>query len=223
MSGHPLGLGYAERANPAGVLEEMKRLAVEQLGGVPGALYAPVGEALDEAARRSGLLQIRRGDHVALLNLRQRSAGYVMRYRQLVAQGFDDFRQLPIRTRTANQHLPLGLVEERQLDFHYAGQKLAESIGQRYSRQLEMLDGRLEALSAELGSPSASNPIGASRLAGAFLATYHDAELPETLRPLLFRQYEHELSRVLGDLYGRINTLLAAAGYGLKPGAGIPV
>ena len=28
-------------------------------------------------------------------------------------------------------------------------------------------------------------------------------------RPLLFRQYEHELSRVLGDLYGRINTLLA--------------
>src|SRR5688572_11579947 len=223
MSGHPLGLGYAERANPAGVLEEMKRLAVEQLGGVPGALYAPVGEALDEAARRSGLLQIRRGDHVALLNLRQRNAGYVMRFRQLVAQGFDDFRALPIRTRTANQHLPLGLVEERQLDFHYAGQKLAESIGQRYSRQLEMLDGRLEALSAELGSPSASNPIGASRLAGAFLATYHDAELPETLRPLLFRQYEHELSRVLGDLYGRINTLLAAAGYGLKPGAGIPV
>jgi hypothetical protein len=199
----------------------MKRLSVEQLGGVPGGLYAPVGEALDDAARRSGLMQIRRGDQVALLNLRQRNAAYVMRFRQLIAQGFEDFRALPHRAR--NSHLPLGLVEERQLDYHYAGQKLAESIGQRYSRQLEMLDGRLEALSAELGAPSGSNPIGASRLAGAFLATYHDAELPETLRPLLFRQYEHELSRVLGDLYGRINTLLAAAGYGMKAGAGMPV
>src|SRR5688572_33232940 len=106
MSGHPLGLGYAERANPAGVLEEMKRLAVEQLGGVPGALYAPVGDALDEAARRSGLLQIRRGDHIALLNLRQRNAAFVMRYRQLIAQGFDDFRALPQHAR-ATSHLPL--------------------------------------------------------------------------------------------------------------------
>ena len=200
MSGHPLGLGTMDRANPSGVLEEMKRLSVEQLGGVPSALYAPVGEALDEAARRAGLIQIRRGDHVALLNLRQRNAGYVMRFRQLIAQGFEDFRKLPSNLRARSNHLPLGLVEESQLDFHYAGQKLAESIGQRYQRQLEMLDGRLEVLSVELGSPSASNPIGATRLAGAFLATYHDAELPETLRPLLFRQYEHELSRVLGDL-----------------------
>lgn len=217
MSGHPLGLGHAERTNPVGVLEEMKRLAVEQLGGVPGALYAPVMESLDEAARRSGLVQIRRGDHAALLTLRQRNAAYVMRYRQLIAQAFDDFRALPLRANRS--HLPLGLVEERQLDYHYAGQKLAESIGQRYSRQLEMLDARLESLSEALGQPSASNPLGASRLAGAFLATYHDAELPETLRPLLFRQYELELSRVLGDLYGRINTLLAAGGYGTKPGA----
>jgi len=221
MSGQPLGLGTTDRANPAGVLEEMKRLAVEQLGGVPGSLYAPVGDALDEAARRSGLVQIRRGDHIALLNLRQRNAAYVMRFRQLVAQGFDDFRALPHHAR-AKSILPLGLVEERQLDYHYAGQKLAESLGQRYQRQLEMLDGRLEVLAAELGTPAAANPIGATRLAGAFLATYGDAELPETLRPLLFRQYEHELSRVLGDLYGRVNTLLAAAGYGLKQGAGTP-
>jgi hypothetical protein len=213
MSGQATGLDTTQRANPAGVLEEMKRLAVEQLGGVPSALYAPVAEALDDAARRAGLIQIRRGDHIALLNLRQRNAGNVMRFRQLIAQGFEDFRALPNRMRNGQQ---LGLVEDRHLGFHYAGQKLAESIGQRYVRQLEMLDQRLEALAQELGANSSSNPIGATRLAGAFLATFHDADLPETLRPLLFRQYEHELSRVLGDLYGRINTLLAAAGYGLK-------
>ncbi|BCT91526.1 hypothetical protein LYSHEL_05500 [Lysobacter helvus] len=217
-----MGLGHADRANPAGVLEEMKRLSVEQLGGVPGALYAPVADALEDSARRSGMVQLRRGDQIALLNLRQRNAAFVMRYRQQIAQGFDDFRALPgnLRSRGTN-HLPLGLVEEGQLDYHYAGQKLAESIGQRYARQIEMLDGRLEALSAELGTGAGSNPISATRLAGAFLATFHDAELPETLRPLLFRQYELELSRVLADLYGRINTLLAAAGYGLKAGPGM--
>ncbi|WP_197427026.1 DUF1631 family protein [Noviluteimonas gilva] len=213
MSGQAMDLETRERANPTDVLEEMKRLAVEQLGGVPSALYAPVAEALDDAARRAGLIQIRRGDHIALLNLRQRNAGNVMRYRQLIAQGFEDFRALPNRMRNGQ---PLGLVEDRHLGFHYAGQKLAESIGQRFVRQLDMLDQRLESLANELGANSSSNPIGATRLAGAFLATFHDADLPETLRPLLFRQYEHELSRVLGDLYGRINTMLAAAGYGLK-------
>nr|WP_255746347.1 DUF1631 family protein [Lysobacter sp. CFH 32150] len=194
----------------------MKRLAVEQLGAVPGALYAPVAEVLGDAAKRDGQSFVQRNDHAALLALRQRNAAYMMRFRQLIAQGFEEFRALPLRTNRSN--LPLDLVNENQLDYHYAGQKLAESIGQRYSRQLEMLDARLEALSQELGQPPASNPIGAGRLAGAFISTFRDAELPESLRPLLFRQYEQELSRVLGDLYGRINTLLAAAGYGAKSG-----
>jgi len=216
VSGHPLGLGHTERSNPVGVLEEMKRLAVEQLGAVPGGLYAPVADMLGDAAKRDGESFTQRNDHAALLALRQRNAAYMMRFRQLIAQGFEEFRALPLRANRSA--VPLDLVDEGQLDYHYAGQKLAESIGQRYSRQLEMLEARLEALSQELGQPPASNPIGAGRLAGAFIATFRDAELPESLRPLLFRQYEQELSRVLGDLYGRINTLLAAAGYGAKSG-----
>ncbi len=212
--------GHAERSNPVGVLEEIKRLAVEQLGGVPGGLYQPIEDALHDSAARAGLVGGRRQDHAALLTLRQRNSAFVMRYRQLIAQGFDEFRALPLRPRNG-AGLPLDLVGDDQLDYHYAGQKLAESIGQRYARQLELLDGRLEALSAELGQPSTSNPIGAGRLAGAFIATFRDAELPDTLRPLLFRQYEQELSRVLGDLYGRINTVLAAAGYGIA-NAGSP-
>ena len=216
MSGHPLGLGHSERSNPVTVLEEMKRLAVEQLGALTGALYAPVAEALGDAAKRDGQSFIQRNDHAALLALRQRNAGYMMRYRQLIAQGFEEFRALPLRA--GRSAVALDLVDESQLDFHYAGQKLADSIGQRYARQLEMLEGRLEALSQELGQPPASNPIGAARLAGAFITTFRDAELPESLRPLLFRQYEQELARVLGDLYGRLNTLLAAAGYGAKSG-----
>jgi Mg2+ and Co2+ transporter CorA len=214
MSGHSVGLNLAERAEPVGVLEEMKRLAVEQLGGVPSGMYRPIEEALHESAARAGLAGGRRADHAALLALRQRNAAYVMRFRQMIAQGFDEFRALPRgKTPTA-----LDLVNENQLEYHFAGQKLAESIGTRYARQLEMLESRLEELSVALGRSPGSNPIGATRLAGAFLATFRDAELPDSLRPLLFRQYEQELGRVLGDLYSQINTLLAAAGYGIAKG-----
>ena len=212
MSGQLQGVGHAERSNPVGVLEEMKRLAVEQLGAVPAALYPPLVLAVEDAARRDGLQHPSRAEQAALLTLRQRSAANMMRYRQQIAQGFDDFRALPLRPRST---APLGLVEEKQLAYEYAGQKLGETIAQRFSRQLEMLDARLEALSAELGQVPAANPLGAGRLAAAFLVTFREFELPESMQPLVFQHYEQELGRVLGDLYGRINTLLAAAGYGI--------
>ena len=217
MTAHSLGVAHATRLDPVRVLEDMKRSAVEQLGGVPSGLYRPIEEGLHESAQRAGIPGARRDEHAALLALSQRNASYVMRFRQLIAQGFDEFRALPLRTH--KYEVPLGLVEEGQLDYHLAGQKLAESIGKRYERPLEMLDGRLEALAAALGQPPTSNPIGAARLAGAFIETFRDAELPDSLRPLLFRQYEQELGKVLGDLYGRINTMLAASGYGVRDAA----
>ncbi len=216
MSGHPLGVAHATRNDPVRVLEEMKRLAVEQLGGVLGGLYAPIADMLHESSLRSGIPGGRRRDEQALLGLRQRSATYVMRFRQQISQGFDDFRALRIRHRS---DLPLGLVADSQLDFHLAGQRLAESIEQRFARPLEMMNSRLDALAAALDVPSASNPIGASRLVAAFIETYRDAQLPETLHPLLFRQYEQELARVLGEFFGRVNTMLATAGYGVSTAA----
>jgi hypothetical protein len=216
VSGLPLGAIHATRTEPLRVLEEMKRLAVEQLGAIPSDLYAPIEHALNESAIRAGIPGARRTELASLLTLRQHSATYVMRFRQQVAQGFDDFRALRIRHRG---DLPMGLVAENQLEFHLSGQRLAEAIDQRYAKPLEMMEGRLEALAAALDVPPSSNPIGASRLAGAFIETYRDAELSESLRPMVFRQYEQELARVLGDLYGRVNTLLASAGYGVAASA----
>ena len=75
----------------------------------------------------------------------------VMRYRELIARSFDDFRGRPRCSRDGD--LPLGLVGEGELDFHLAGQRLAESIGRRYQQPLEMLDLRFEALAHALGAP----------------------------------------------------------------------
>ena len=201
--------GLSSVADPVRLLEDLRRTAVEQLGSVPGALYRPIEEQLHDALRNN-TPGVHRRDLMTVLALRQRGASYVMRYRELVARSFEDFRG---RFSMSRPGLPLGLVRENELDFHLAGQRLAESIGRQYQRPLELLDLRFEALAKSLSAPPTSNPVGATRLAGAFLQTFRDAEISDTLQPLLFRQYEQELGKVLGSLYGRLNAQLAASGF----------
>ena len=209
MSTLSSGFPTSATTDPPRLLDELKRIAVEQLGAVPGGLYRPIEEQLHDGLR-VGESASKRKDLMTVLALRQRGSTFVMRYRELIARSFDDFRG---RAFTPRPDLPLGLVRENELDYHLAGQRLAEAIGRRYQRPLEMLDLRFEKLGRALGAPSTSNPVGAARLAGAFLQTFHDADISESLQPLLFRQYEQELARVLGELYGRLNTQLAANGY----------
>ena len=195
--------------DPVHLLDELKRISVEQLGAIPANLYGPIEEQLQERLKLGGT-DAQRRDLAAVLALRQRNSGLVMRYRELLARNFEDFQGRPVQSGAA---VALGLVGENELGFHLAGQRLAESIGRSYQRPLELLGLRFEALAEALGGPTTTNPVGAVRLAGAFVRTFHDADLSETLQPILFRQYEHELSRVLGDLYGRLNGQLATNGF----------
>ncbi|HUH91233.1 MAG TPA: DUF1631 family protein [Lysobacter sp.] len=206
---------HARPTDPTRVLEEIKRLVLEQLGGLPGEFYGPIETALSttvlsgEEARSPQVLY---QSQAALWVLRQHHAAHVMRYRQQIAQGFDDFRSLRIRH---SGDLPLGLIDESQIDFHLAGQSLATTLEQRYNVQLEVMDARLAILAAALGAEPALNPLGASRLATAFVETFRDEQIPEILRRLLFEHYEKALSRVLAELYEKANALLLSAGYGV--------
>ena len=49
MSNSPLGVVNATPMEPLRVLEEIKRLAVEQLGSLPGMLFRGVEQTLDNA------------------------------------------------------------------------------------------------------------------------------------------------------------------------------
>ncbi|HMB42546.1 MAG TPA: DUF1631 family protein, partial [Luteimonas sp.] len=196
-------------ADPVRLIEDLKRIAVEQLAAVPGGLCRPIEEQLQDKLQL-GSSTAQRKDLMTVLALRHRNATLVMRYRELIGRSFDDFRGRAMMSRS---DIPLGLVSEGELEFHLAGQRLAEGIGRRYQQPLELLGLRFEALSRALGAPATTNPVGAVRLAGAFLRTFHDADLSDTLQPMVFRQYEQELSKVLGDLYARLNSQLAAAGF----------
>ncbi len=205
---HP-EMGVPAGRDPERVLEELKRIAVEQLGAVPAGLYRPIEEQLHDSLR-VGQEGTQRKDLMAVLALRQRGSGYVMKFRELIGRAFDEFCG---RTLPGSHGAPLGLVRENELDFHLDGQRLAESIGARYQRPLEMLGLRFDSLAEAMHVPGTTNPVGATLLANAFVQTFRDADVGPSLRLLLFRQYEQELAKVLGELYGRLNTLLAAHGF----------
>jgi len=214
---HPEMAGQSA-IDPLRLIDELKRIAVEQLGAVPGGLYRPIEEQLHESLR-TGSESAQRKDLMAVLALRQRGSGFVMKFRELIGRSFDDFCG---RATVGRSDAPLGLVLEDDLDFHLAGQALAESIASRYQRPLEMLGARFDLLAAALGVPGGANPVGALLLANAFVQTFHEAEVSPSLREMLFRQYEQELAKVLGELYGRLNTQLAANGFHADPRSEAP-
>ena len=98
----------AVACDPARLLDELKRIAVEQLGAVPGGLYRPIEEQLHESLR-GGNEGAHRKDLMTVLALRQRGSGYVMKFRELIGRSFDDFCGLSTPGRS---HSPLGLVRE---------------------------------------------------------------------------------------------------------------
>lgn len=204
MSGYPLGVAHPTRTDPARVIEEMKRLVVEQLGALPHSLAQSVEKTLQASAGGPSF-----DEQTALQLLRQHGASHVMRFRAQIARGFDEFRGPVSRNGT-----DLNLIEEQHLDLHLAGQRLAEMLEQRYQRPLEVMKERLGALSSSLGLHVGSNPIAPARLVGAFVETYADTPLPASFFGVMFRQYQLALGRQLDELYVRINALLATAGYG---------
>ncbi len=206
---------HATPVDPTRVLEEIKRLALERLAGLPGEFYAAIDSALGAAGvggNDTRAPQLVYQSQAALWMLRQQSVTHVTRYREHIAEGFDEFRSLRARS---GSDLPLGLIDESQIDFHLAGQALAASLDHRFSNRLDVMGPRLDILTAALGAQPAMNPIGPTRLATAFVETFRDEQIPEILRVLLFEQYTKALEAVLGDLYDAANAILARDGYGL--------
>ena len=126
MSSHPPGAARAMRTDPFRVLEELKRAALERLGGVPGSLYGPIEDALALSATHLERDAFQYEDQAALWSLRHQQAAQVMRFRQQLAKGFDEFRTL---RQPGRNYLTLGLLDEAQLDMHLAGERMAEGLG----------------------------------------------------------------------------------------------
>lgn len=211
---------HATRSEPLRVLEEIKRQTVEQLGGIPDALYPGIEQALSVALQAGDVGPGHFEDLTSLRMLRQQAATLLMRFRQQLAKGFDDFRGLRVRSRG---DLPLGLIDDSHLAFHLDGQRVVESLDGRFAEPLQVMRQRLHAIAEALGMPEVANPIAPERLIAAFVESFRETEPTPHVRELLFRLYEGELARRLGDFYRKANALLAATGYGRTCPASVPM
>lgn len=197
---------HHSRLDPARVLEEVKRVSVEQLGAFPTALYAPIEHDLREAGPEMY------PEQAGLAVLRTRGASDTMRFRAQIAQGFEEFRSPAARV-----GVPLGLIDEDLIDLHLAAQRLTEILEQRYETQLAAMRNQFEAVATALRIAPGANPLFPARLCTVFIDTLANAGLSPTLGMLLFRHYQQQLVRVLDELYPRLVSLMASAGY--VPGA----
>lgn len=203
------------RQTPTFLVENLKRTALDQLGGIVRGLIKPTELTLHESELESPGRH--RADLDSLALLKQREAALVMRYRQLLADSFD---QLLTPDAPARARAVLSLLSEEELDQHLDAQRIAATLRARHARSLLGAEARFATLARSLGVSDGKHPIDPERLSELLVKTLQGQTVPDGLRELLFKQYQAELSHVLDAFYGQIDTQLGAAGYGLHvPGA----
>ncbi|HJR74448.1 MAG TPA: DUF1631 family protein [Luteimonas sp.] len=204
------GAALHSRQTPTFLVESLKRTALDQLGGIVRGLIKPTELTLHEIELESP--GTRRADQESLAMIKQREAALVMRYRQLLADSFD---QLLTQNASAQGKTALSLLSEEELDQHLDAQRIAATLRIRHARALLGAEARFATLARSLGVGDGKNPIDPERLSELLVKTLQGQTVPDGLRDLLFKQYQAELSHVLDAFYGQIDTLLGAAGYGL--------
>ncbi len=201
---------HGSRQPPTLIIEALKRTALDHLGAVTRSLYRPAELALHEIELEAPGTRL--PDQEALAMLRQREAALVMRYRQLLADSFDEM--LASQAQSGGR-MALSLLSEDELEQHLDGQRIAITLATRHAKSLDALESRFSSLSQALGVDEIKCPATPQRLSELLVKTLQGQVIPLGLRTLLFKQYESELTRILEPLYQHLSNQLGSAGYAL--------
>lgn len=211
MQAYATAEAHAQRV-PWALLDELRRITVEQLAPLPDTLYPQIEADLDRALKAAterglGLGGAQRDELMLLKLLRQRSASLSMRFREQLGRLFDP---LSGQYRDDDEDMGLRLVGEEELDFRLTGERMAELVAGQHKPLVDAIDRRIASLAQTLGRPGAANPVTPQALAGAFVQTFRDTDLSPVLQTLLVSQYRAALSDALPALYARIQSLLGS-------------
>jgi hypothetical protein len=206
--------------DPVRVLETIKRDAITALGGVLSGFWGTIEEQVRLTALAGHDYSAAQDDRMAVTALSQRALELATRYRQSLEREFERWLQAAADER---EDKSLSLMSEGELEVHLAGQQTTELLDHQLLHPLELLDERLQALAHALGSKGGSaNPVRPGAAVAAFVGLFGPDDLTPGLRPLVFHQFDKRLPHILGDLYGKLNSMLEAAGFGFSLPSDVP-
>ena len=212
--------GRGALRDPTRVLEAVKRDALTALGGVLSGFWGTIEEQVRLAALAGHDYSAAQDDRMAVTALSHRALELATRYRDSLEQEFKRWLQLsPEQARDKS----LSLMSESELEIHLAGQQTTELLDHQFLHPLELLDERLMALSVALGvKGKRPNPVRPEVAVAAFVGLFGADDLTPGLRPLVFHQFDKRLPQILGDLYGKLNSMLEAGGFGYSLPSDLP-
>jgi hypothetical protein len=200
--------------DPVRVLDTIKRDAITALGGVLSGFWGTIEEQVRLTALAGHDYSAAQDDRMAVTALSQRALELATRYRQSLEREFEHWLQAKEPQR---EDKSLSLMSEGELEVHLAGQQTTELLDHQFLHPLELLDERLQALAHALGSKGRrANPLRPEAAVAAFVGLFGPDDLTPGLRPLVFHQFDKRLPHILGDLYGKLNSMLEAAGFGFS-------
>ncbi len=200
--------------DPVRVLETIKRDAITALGGVLSGFWGTIEEQVRLTSLAGHDYSAAQDDRMAVTALSHRALELATRYRESLEREFARWLQVEAEPPLGKS---LSLMSEGELEVHLAGQQTTELLDHQFLHPLELLDERLQALAQALGSKGCSaNPLRPEAAVAAFVDLFGPDDLTPGLRPLVFHQFDKRLPHILGDLYGKLNSMLEAAGFGFS-------
>jgi hypothetical protein len=188
--------------------ETLRRDAATALSGVLAGFWGDIEEQVRLAAIASHESSAIYDDRIAIRLLTQRALELANRYRDNIEAAFDRWRNPRPR---AVENKGLSLMSEAQLEIHLSGQQIVELLEHQLMHPLHVLHQRLDALGTALNLPRQApeaNPLRPEVPVNAFVKLFSEDDLTPELRRLIFLQLEKRLSKVLDELYTKLNTQL---------------
>jgi hypothetical protein len=176
---------------------ELKPSLDEALGNVDDYLFDRSEKSYDDK------------DLTALRELRRERNKIGQRFDKGVNAAFQVLREPHFIPEQAED---LALVEEEALEELLAKEQLAESQSRLHAAALEVLGKRVAFLLGRDALEPADNPLNPHSIANRLLRAMEGIELASSVRIVLFKFFERELTTTLVSIYGRANSMLSTAG-----------
>jgi hypothetical protein len=203
MQGDPFPAGSRD---PQLLLAAMQRISQEQLGLALERILRRADDYLFDSSNNGGGVEL-----TALRDLRRARAQIAQRFDQAIADAFRRLQEAPMNARAMDAS-SLSLVSDEALEEQLATEQVVDGLGRYHAPALELLEKRLAALTERPVLGPRDNPVGPKFLAEALGNSLTALDVSTSVRIVLYKFFERDLSASLAPLYDRLNSGLVAAG-----------